>query len=116
MTKKAKDHDRALALGNAAPTDADGDQDMEDEGEAEDSEAGGQDPSSKVIVIHLGSRNMRIGLASDALPKTVPTVIAKKAAMNESEENDGEPSPKRIKLEDGSWPEPEKQFGPAVSL
>ena len=115
MTKKAKDRDRALALGNATPADADGDQEMEDEQDVENGETGGQEaPGSKVIVIHLGSQNLRVGLSSDALPKTVPMVIAKKAPMNESEENDGEPLPKRVKLDDGSWPEPEKQFGPTV--
>lgn len=33
---------------------------------------------SKTIVIHPGSRNLRIGLASHAFPKTVPNVIAHK--------------------------------------
>ncbi|KAK6353224.1 actin-like protein arp8 [Orbilia brochopaga] len=54
---------------------------------------------SKVIVIHPGSRNLRIGRASDALPKTIPNVIARQHPSSESEE-DGEPRPKRLKLED----------------
>lgn len=53
---------------------------------------------SKVIVIHPGSQNLRIGLASDALPKTIPMVIARRSDKAEAEEN--EPSPKRIKDED----------------
>jgi actin-related protein 8 len=42
-------------------------------------------------------------------------VIAKKAEKSESEEGDGEPKPKRLKLEDGSAAEPEKMFGDQVS-
>jgi len=52
---------------------------------------------SKTIVIHVGSQNLRLGLATDALPKTVPMVIAKKAARSEAE--DSEPRPKRVKLD-----------------
>ena len=108
MTKEAKDRDRALALGRS-----DGDVEM---GDAQDiGEAGdlaSQDAvGSKVIVIHIGSQNMRIGLASDALPKTVPMVIAKKAEKSEFEEADGQPFPKRRRLEDGTEAEPEKLFG-----
>ena len=111
MTKQAKDRDRALAQGK--PVGPDGDVEMdEDQEEAEDEAHTG----SKTIVIHIGSQNMRIGLASDALPKTVPMVIAKKAEQNESEEGDGEPKPKRLKLDDGSPAEPEKMFGEQVSL
>lgn len=42
------------------------------------------DPS-KIIVIHPGSQNLRIGLASDALPKTISTVLATKHTQTESE-------------------------------
>ena len=81
---------------------------LDENGEAvEDQEASG----SKVIVIHPGSQNLRIGLASDALPKSIPMVIARKWKCNESEEGNGEPVPKRQKLDDGSYPDPEKQFG-----
>lgn len=112
MTKSAKDRDRALALGKQeqANTEADGDAVMDDAEEAEKEPAG-----SKVIVLHVGSQNLRIGLASDALPKSVPMVIARKSPKNESE--DGvEPRPKRVKLgdeEDDDVP-PEKLFGPEV--
>jgi actin-related protein 8 len=110
MTKQAKDRDRALAQGR--PLGPDGDVEMDDEqDEAQDEACKG----TKTIVIHIGSQNLRIGLASDALPKTVPMVIAKKAQKSESEEGDGEPKPKRVKLDDGSDAEPEKQFGEQVS-
>ena len=111
MTKQAKDRDRALAQGR--PIGPDGDVEMDDDqDEAEDEASNG----SKTIVIHIGSQNMRIGLASDALPKTVPMVIAKKSALSESEEGDDEPRPKRLKLDDGTQLEPEKMFGDGVSM
>ncbi|KIW08052.1 uncharacterized protein PV09_00996 [Verruconis gallopava] len=53
---------------------------------------------AKIIVIHPGSQNLRIGLASDVLPKTVPMCIARKWKESESEEGDGEPAPKRLKM------------------
>lgn len=59
----------------------------------------GGPPGSKIIVIHLGSQNMRIGLASDPLPKTVPMVVARKAQRSESEEDTDEPRPKKRKVE-----------------
>ena len=118
MTATAKDRDRALAQAslNEAPQsgadmDIDDDVGMEDAGEP----LTGQDAlGSKVIVIHPGSQNLRIGLASDALPKTVPMVIARKCNVSESEEDGGEPSPKRLKTEDGAQSEPEKMFGEEV--
>lgn len=45
---------------------------------------GGLDPS-RVIVIHPGSQNLRIGFASDALPKTIPMTLATKFPQTESE-------------------------------
>ena len=110
MTKQARDRDRALAQGR--PVGPDGDLEMEDDpDEAQDEAVKG----TKTIVIHVGSQNMRIGLAADALPKSVPMVIAKRSTKSESEEDGGEPRPKRIKLDDSSEPEPEKQFGDEVS-
>jgi len=118
MATNAKDRDRALA--HARPNELplpDGDMDIDDEVAAEDG-AGtltGQDAlGSKVIVIHPGSQNLRIGLATDALPKTVPMVIARKWRNNESEENSGEPKPKRLKPEHDAVVEPERLFGEEV--
>lgn len=119
MTAKARDRDRELAQANpneAPPSGADLDMDddagMEDSGEP----LTGQDAlGSKVIVIHPGSQNLRIGLASDALPKTVPMVVARKWKMSESEEDGGEPSPKRRRTDEGSQMEPEEMFGEEAS-
>ena len=69
---------------------------------------------SKTIVIHPGSQNLRIGLANDALPKTVPMVVARRWQTNESEDDGGEPKPKRLKIDDGDDMEPEKMFGEEV--
>ena len=118
MAKNAKDRDRALAMSktNELPlpepeAEADGDTEMKDaNGEPIPEAAVG----SKVIVMHLGSQNLRIGLASDALPKTVPMVIARKSKKSESEEDGVEPRPKRLKYNDGELMEPEKMFGPEV--
>jgi actin-related protein 8 len=102
MIRNAKDKDRALArTGNTdvpIPMGVDGED--EDENAIND----GLDPS-KIIVIHCGSQNLRIGLASDALPKTIPMTIAAKFPTNESETC--EPRPKRQKLD----AHPEQQFG-----
>lgn len=116
MAKNAKDRDRSLAMAKAElplpepEPDADGDTTMENaNGESAQELAG-----SKTIVMHVGSQNLRIGLASDALPKTTPMVLARKSHENEAEENGGEPKPKRLKLDDGQLMDPEKMFGPEV--
>ena len=88
--------------------DVDDEAGLEDVDDDEDTDLTG----SKVIVVHLGSHYLRLGLASDALPKSVPMVIARKSPCNESEEGDAEPTPKRKKLDDGSVAPPEKMFAP----
>lgn len=70
---------------------------------------------SRVVVIHPGSQNLRIGLANDALPKSLPNVIARRAAKAEFEEE--ERSPKRVKVMDDEGEEveePEAMFGEEV--
>jgi actin-related protein 8 len=114
MTKKAKDHDRDQAIPKTE--NAEGDAEVDADANMEDAE---ETPAevigSKVIVIHMGSQNLRIGLASDALPKTLPMVIARKSATSEYEDHP-EPKPKRFKHDDGSEMEPEKEFGAEVFL
>ncbi|ETN42462.1 uncharacterized protein HMPREF1541_01618 [Cyphellophora europaea CBS 101466] len=109
MVKEAKDRDRALAHGQLVGPDGDVEMDDDQEQDEDEDEASN---GSKCIVLHLGSQNLRVGLASDALPKTVPMVIARRAAASEAEDEDGEPAPKRVKLDNGLVPnEPEKRFG-----
>ncbi|KAL1311421.1 hypothetical protein AAFC00_001583 [Neodothiora populina] len=93
MTKAARDKDRALAKSvdeGVAPEDviATAEENVAI-ADAEETELLG----TKTIVIHPGSQNLRIGLATDALPKTVPMVIARLSTKTEDEEK--EPLPKR---------------------
>lgn len=120
MTKSAKDRDRARAMDKSteeadaeaeAEADADADANEDDD---EEEETATEAAGSKVIVIHVGSQNLRIGLSSDALPKTMPMVIARKSSTNESDDRD-EPKPKRFKRDDGTDEDPERVFGPEVS-
>lgn len=74
-------------------------------------DVGSDNYGSKTIVIHVGSQNLRIGLATDALPKTVPMVIAKKAVSTEAA--DSEPVPKRLKLDENALPN--EKFGEEFS-
>ncbi|KAM7199844.1 hypothetical protein V8F33_004248 [Rhypophila sp. PSN 637] len=87
LVQNAKDRDRALNNNNGEiplplePTD----------------DVSGQSSSfldpSKIIVIHPGSQNLRIGFATDALPKTIPMVLATKYPQTESDMY--EPLPRR---------------------
>ncbi|RPA77755.1 actin-like ATPase domain-containing protein [Ascobolus immersus RN42] len=63
----------------------------------------------KVIVIHPGSQNLRVGLASDALPKSIPNVIARLSERAEFEEY--EPAPKRVKDTEAEIGDVEPFFG-----
>jgi actin-related protein 8 len=117
MTKSAKDRDRARAM-DKSTEEADAEAEAEDADAMDDEEEEEESPTetagSKVIVIHVGSQNLRIGLSSDALPKTMPMVIARKSNTNESDDRE-EPKPKRFKRDDGTDEDPEKVFGPEVS-
>lgn len=75
-------------------------------------DASGEGYGSKTIVVHIGSQNLRLGLATDALPRTVPMVVARKSERSESE--DGEPRPKRVKLDENA--PSEEWFGEEVRL
>jgi actin-related protein 8 len=105
MIRNARDRDRALArTGNTdvpGPLPEDNDFGVDDAvGDSND----GFD-ASKIIVIHPGSQYMRIGFASDALPKTVSMVAGLKWNVTESEQY--EPRPRRWNYE----ATPEQQFG-----
>ncbi|KAK7614795.1 chromatin remodeling complex subunit [Phyllosticta paracitricarpa] len=107
MVQQARDKDRALAQGVEVPEDENADENGQT---VATQEAFG----SKIVVIHPGSQNLRIGLASDILPKTVPMVIARKWPQNEAEEA-GEPKPKRVKVDGQEPEEPDQLFGPEFS-
>jgi hypothetical protein len=115
MVREARDKDRALAQSNgvtmAEPANDDDDDDDEDEKGNEKGPHG-----SKIIVIHPGSQNLRIGFANDALPKTVPMVIARKAKESEDEEHINEPRPRKRKFDDDDDHKPEELYGEEVWL
>ncbi|KAF2633645.1 actin-like ATPase domain-containing protein [Macroventuria anomochaeta] len=113
IVQEARDRDRARALG--VPQAAEGATPLAEEAadEVDASLDSSRTDISKLIVIHPGSQNLRIGLGADALPKTIPMVIARRWKESECEEDGGEPSPKRMKVE-GAVPAdalPEKWFG-----
>lgn len=112
MVKNARDLDRAMAQ-EGEPETVDPENADEDGEDIEMTSADDLDPS-KTIVIHFGSQNLRIGYANDALPKTIPMVIARR---NKTTELEGTaPRPKRQKLGDSdAVPSPEKQFGDAFA-
>ncbi|KAI4599658.1 actin-like protein arp8 [Pestalotiopsis sp. 9143b] len=83
LVQSAKDRDRALARGHADVALPLPDVEQEENAAAADPNAL-LDPS-KIIVIHPGSQNLRIGFASDALPKSIPTTLATKFPQTESE-------------------------------
>ncbi|KAK4661925.1 Actin-like protein arp8 [Podospora pseudopauciseta] len=80
LVQNAKDRDRALNNTNGDVTLPVDDLQGEDGGPS----SSYMDPS-KIIVIHPGSQNLRLGFASDALPKTIPMVLATKYPQTESE-------------------------------
>ncbi|KAI3343922.1 hypothetical protein F4824DRAFT_26227 [Ustulina deusta] len=88
LVQSAKDRDRALARNGHAEVPLPV-ADIPPE-EAAASSNDGTDPS-KVIVIHPGSQNLRIGFASDALPKTIPMTVAAKFPQTESEMHEALP-------------------------
>ncbi|KXT10189.1 hypothetical protein AC579_8194 [Pseudocercospora musae] len=95
--KAAVDLDRARAQnGEQVAAYPDVDQNLDEDVVMDD--IYGENYGEKTIVIHVGSQNLRLGFATDALPKTVPMVVARKADRTEAEHS--EPVPKRIKLHD----------------
>jgi actin-related protein 8 len=80
LVRSAKNRDRAL-------NGHDGELPLPVPDLQEEESTSGSDPSdpTRVIVIHPGSQNLRIGLASDALPKTIPAVLATRSRQTESE-------------------------------
>lgn len=107
MIRNAKDRDRALARTSTTELP------LPVEGDLEDDEAGAGDEfdASKIIVIHPGSQNLRIGFASDALPRSIPMALAMKFPVTESQQF--EPLPKRQKTGDNV--SPEEEFGEEFS-
>ena len=88
LVQNAKDRDRALNNTNGEiPLPL---EDLQDDGPTPSTSS--LDPS-KIIVVHPGSQNLRIGFATDALPKTIPMVLASKYPQSEADMY--EPLPRR---------------------
>ncbi len=85
LVQTARDRDRALNQPGEVPTSG-----LDPQDEDAVLLTDGFDPS-KIIVIHPGSQNLRIGLASDALPKTIPMCIATSSSHTESEVYEARP-------------------------
>ncbi|KAB8338919.1 hypothetical protein FH972_021859 [Carpinus fangiana] len=116
MAKAARDRDRRLAQKqeDGEDVDMDADETMAGEGEETSAETDDDQNGSKTIVIHPGSQNLRIGLASDILPKTVPMVIARRADQSEAE-SAAEPRPKRRRISESSTRDPNRAFSDEFS-
>ncbi|KAL1844056.1 hypothetical protein VTJ49DRAFT_5807 [Mycothermus thermophilus] len=82
LVQNAKDRDRAMNTASNGEVPLPEDDLQGDDGPA--TSTAFTDPS-KVIVIHPGSQNLRIGFASDALPKTIPMALATRYPQTESE-------------------------------
>lgn len=93
IVQSAKDRDRERALNPRGEVPLLAEDVPEEEGPAQDEDGAGQaknDPSH-IIVIHPGSQNLRIGFASDALPKTIPMTLATRFPQTESEQYEALP-------------------------
>jgi actin-related protein 8 len=70
---------------------------------------------AKTIVIHIGSRNLRVGLASQAYPKTTPFVIAHRMAANGAKENNQRVPPRGEETSDSMFGDDFKSAADAVN-
>ncbi|KAJ1305045.1 hypothetical protein OPQ81_000085 [Rhizoctonia solani] len=91
QTAKDRDRERALNPRGEVPLLA---EDVPEEIGAVADEDGAvpvKNDASYIIVIHPGSQNLRIGFASDALPKTIPMTLATRFPQTESEQYEALP-------------------------
>ena len=84
LVQNARDRDRFLSkpANGELPLPIPADLAADEDGSATPS--AGIDPA-RIIVVHPGSQNLRVGFASDALPKTIPTTLATKYPQTEAE-------------------------------
>lgn len=106
IVQTAKDRDRERALNPRGevpllPEDAPEEENVPDE----DGAVPVKNDPSRIIIIHPGSQNLRIGFASDALPKTIPMTLATRFPQTEAEQYEALP---RRQFEAKN---PEEQYG-----
>lgn len=99
--KKAAEKIEAAAAAAAAAQDEEEDEDDEDD-ESEEVRAEKARIGHDTIIIHPGSAYTRIGRATDAVPVTIPTVIAVRAEDGHTSEHVPYPLPKRSTDENGA--------------
>ena len=120
MAKEARDKDRTFAHSgqiDLPPNDLDMAGDETGLGdEAATSSADADSQGSKIIVIHPGSQNLRIGLSNDALPRTVPMVVAHKVRTSPSDASNPPVRPFRTLEDNTNASEASKMFGEEVRL
>lgn len=107
IVQSAKDRDRERALNprGEVPLLADDVPEEDGGGADEDGTVPAKNDPSRIIVIHPGSQNLRIGFASDALPKTIPMTLATRFPQTEAEQYEALP---RRQFEAKT---PEEQYG-----
>lgn len=91
QTAKDRDRERALNPRGEIPLLAEDVPEEEPTVVGEDDNGVGVNDPSRIIIIHPGSQNLRIGFASDALPKTIPMALATRYPQTESEEHEALP-------------------------
>lgn len=105
QTAKDRDRERALNPRGEVPLLPDDAAAEEYAGPDEDGPVPVKNDPSRIIIIHPGSQNLRIGFASDALPKTIPMTLATRFPQTEAEQYEALP---RRQSEANA---PEEQYG-----
>lgn len=107
LVQSAKDRDRERALNPRGEVPLLAEDVPEEEATIPDEDGNdiAKNDPSRIIIIHPGSQNLRIGFASDALPKTIPMALATRFPQTEAEQHEALP---RRKFE---APTPEEQYG-----
>lgn len=92
IVQSAKDRDRERALNPRGEVPLLPDDAQEEDGAPdEDGTVPVKNDPSHIIVIHPGSQNLRIGFASDVLPKTIPMTLASRFPQTEAEQYEALP-------------------------
>lgn len=93
IVQNAKDRDRERALNPRGEVPLLPEDVPDEDGVAgdEDGAVPAKNDASRIIVIHPGSQNLRIGFASDALPKTIPMTLATRFPQTEAEQYEALP-------------------------
>lgn len=93
IVQSAKDRDRERALNPRGEVPLMAEDIPEEDAAAadEDGTVPVRNDPSHTIIIHPGSQNLRIGFASDALPKTIPMTLATRFPQTEAEQYEALP-------------------------